>query len=36
MWDAKKELEYFFSLGLTDKENEAILFNNAARLLNIN
>ena len=35
MWDAKKELEFFFSLGLRDKENEAILFNNAAKLLNI-
>lgn len=36
MWDAKKELEYFFSLKLSDKENEAILFSNASRLLGIN
>ncbi|MBE5731911.1 MAG: amidohydrolase [Clostridiales bacterium] len=36
MWDAKSELEYFFSLGLSDEENEAILFGNAARLLGIN
>jgi predicted TIM-barrel fold metal-dependent hydrolase len=35
MWDAKQELETFLSLGLSDKENEAILFTNASRLLDI-
>ena len=33
MWSPKKELETFFSLGLTEEENRAILWENAANLL---
>lgn len=32
MWDPKEELEGFFSLGLTEEENRAILFENFTRL----
>ena len=35
MWDAKEELERFFSLGLTDEENEMILSKNIKKLLNL-
>ena len=35
MWSPKKELENFFALGLTEEENRAILWDNAARLLNL-
>lgn len=32
MWEADKELERFFGLGLTEEENRAILYENFARL----
>ena len=35
MWDAKEELERFFSLGLTYEENELILSKNIKKLLNL-
>ncbi|MBR6736770.1 MAG: amidohydrolase [Clostridia bacterium] len=35
MWNAKTELDYFFSLNLTREENEKILSKNAKKLLNI-
>lgn len=35
MWDHKEELERFFSLGLTEEENEKILYRNAERVLQI-
>lgn len=35
MWEFKAELERFFDLGLSKEENEAILYNNAARLFGI-
>ena len=33
MWSPQKELDTFFSLGLTEEENRAILWDNAAKLL---
>ena len=35
MWDAKDELEKFYSMELTDEENELILHKNAERILGI-
>ena len=35
MWSPKKELETFFSLGFTEEENRAILWDNANKLLNL-
>jgi len=35
MWDHKEELCRFLALGLSEKENRAILFNNAQRLLSV-
>lgn len=35
MWDASSELERFFSLGLTDRENEMILHENLENLLGL-
>ena len=35
MWDHKEELERFLALPLTEEEREAILYNNAARLLGV-
>jgi len=35
MWDHSDELERFLSLGLTDAENRAILYDNAASLLRL-
>lgn len=32
MWDVKTELERFFQLGLTETENQAVLYNNFVRL----
>lgn len=35
MWSPKEELERFFAMGLTEEENEKILWRNAARLFSI-
>lgn len=35
MWSPAKELETFFSLGLTEEENRAVLWDNAAGLLGL-
>ena len=35
MWLHKEEIERFFSLGLSDDENEAILYGNAAKLFDV-
>ena len=35
MWDHKEELERFFSLGLTEEENEKILCRNAEKVLQV-
>lgn len=36
MWSPKEELERFLALGLSDKQNEKILFHNASSLFGIN
>ena len=35
MWEYKAELERFYSLGLTEEENELILYRNAAKMFGI-
>ena len=35
MWDPKEEIERFYSLGLSESENEKILYKNFARLFNL-
>lgn len=35
MWTPQQELDNFFKLGLTEKENELILYKNASKLFNI-
>lgn len=35
MWVPKKEVDTFFALGLSDVENEAVLYKNAARLFRL-
>lgn len=35
MWDPEEEIERFYSLGLSESENEKILYNNFAKMFNI-
>ena len=35
MWDPEKELKSFMQLDITEEDREDILYNNAARMFNI-